>query len=251
MTYEKKVALELQSWEASLHKPPGMLEKTSKTISGRINRIIPAKVHQALTAAVQGIVRTVLAGAQLTPKGKVLVGLSLEERDRRAGKLISDFQKIAAAEGAGTGAGGWVLGLVDFPALLAIKMKFLFELAHLYGYDTSDVRERLFLLHVFQLAFSGQSHRLRVYRTIKEWDAYVKTLPPGDRYLQTIDWTALQQEYRDSIDLRKLLQLVPGLGAIVGAWANFSFLDELGETGRNAFRLRILNQDSTGLSPIK
>ena len=32
--------------------------------------------------------------------------------------------KIAAAEGAGTGAGGILLGLADFPLLLTIKIKF-------------------------------------------------------------------------------------------------------------------------------
>ena len=32
--------------------------------------------------------------------------------------------KIAAAEGAGTGAGGILLGLADFPLLLGIKIKF-------------------------------------------------------------------------------------------------------------------------------
>ncbi len=61
--------------------------------------------------------------------------------------------KIAAAEGAGTGAGGILLGLADFPLLLTIKIKFLFDAATLYGFDTSKQEERLFILHVFQLAF--------------------------------------------------------------------------------------------------
>ena len=51
--------------------------------------------------------------------------------------------KIAAAEGAGTGAGGILLGLADFPLLLGIKIKFLFDAATLYGFDTSNKEERL------------------------------------------------------------------------------------------------------------
>jgi hypothetical protein len=66
-------------------------------------------------------------------------------------------------------------------------------------------------------------------------------LPPGEKALQAIDWQKLQQEYRDAIDFRKMLQLVPGIGAIVGAWANFSLLEELGETAMNAYGIRLLN----------
>ena len=34
--------------------------------------------------------------------------------------------------------------------------------------------------------------------------------------MNQVDWQQLQQEYRDTIDFRKMLQLVPGIGAIVG-----------------------------------
>jgi EcsC protein family len=37
-----------------------------------------------------------------------------------------------------------------------------------------------------------------------------------------------------------MLQLVPGIGAAVGAYANYNLLDHLGETAKNAYRLRIL-----------
>ncbi|GJM83768.1 hypothetical protein HMSSN139_62640 [Paenibacillus sp. HMSSN-139] len=48
-----------------------------------------------------------------------------------------------------------MLNVVDFPALIAIKMKFLFELAHVYGCDTKEFSERVFILKVFQMTFSG------------------------------------------------------------------------------------------------
>ncbi|HHY20285.1 MAG TPA: EcsC family protein [Bacilli bacterium] len=38
-----------------------------------------------------------------------------------------------------------------------------------------------------------------------------------------------------------MLQLIPGFGAIVGAAANYQFLDVLGETAVNGFRLRIFS----------
>ena len=55
-----------------------------------------------------------------------------------------------------------------------------------------------------------------------------------------MDWRSFQQEYRDYIDLAKLLQLVPGIGAFVGAYVNNKLVDKLGEYAMYAYRMRIL-----------
>jgi hypothetical protein len=241
-TYEEKVRLELSIWEKELLKPPGFMEKTSRLIQGKINQVIPDKVHEAITSSVKGIVQTALFSMDYIPKSEPLFGRKLFERDNKAQELISVYKKLAAAEGAGTGAGGILLGLADFPLLIGIKMKCLFELAHVYGYSTKDYRERLFLLYVFQLAFSGQDKKPALYRTVRNWDETAKALPPAQSYAEHVNWRQLQQEYRDTIDFRKMLQLVPGIGAVVGAWANYGLLEELGRTGMNCFRLRLLNR---------
>ncbi|MFD2612505.1 EcsC family protein [Paenibacillus gansuensis] len=235
--YEEQTAQKLLLWEKELLKPPSMLERTSKSISTRINTIIPDKVHQALTTAVKGIVQTSLFTMDYIPKNQPLRGASLADCDIRAEELLSLYKKIAAAEGAGTGAGGIMLGLVDFPVLIGIKIKFLFELAHAYGYSTTNYRERLFILYVFQLAFSSQSKQLRLLDIVKTWEEKAGSLPPKS---DQVDWRQLQQEYRDTIDFRKMLQMIPGIGAVVGAWANYGLLDELGQTGMNAYRMRRL-----------
>ncbi|TVY11815.1 EcsC family protein [Paenibacillus cremeus] len=238
--YEQQVAKALIRWEKELLKPPGLLEKTSKAVQSRINNVIPDKVHATITATVKGIVQTALFSMDYIPKNEPLTTMTLALRDHRAEELLSFYKKLAAAEGAGTGAGGILLGLADFPILIGIKMKFLFELAHVYGHSTLDYRERLFILYVFQLAFSGQTKRPALLRTIAEWEETAPSLPPADKYAQHIDWRQLQQEYRDTIDLRKMLQLVPGIGAVIGAWANYGLLEELGRVGMNCFRLRWL-----------
>ena len=57
-----------------------------------------------------------------------------------------------------------------------------------------------------------------------------------------MDWRVFQQEYRDYIDLVKMLQLVPGIGAVVGAYANYNLMDQLAETAMNVYRMRILER---------
>ena len=59
-----------------------------------------------------------------------------------------------------------------------------------------------------------------------------------------MDWRDFQQEYRDYIDLVKMFQLIPGFGAIVGAFANYNLLDQLGEAAMNSYRLRLMQRNS-------
>lgn len=115
-------------------------------------------------------------------------------------------------------------------------MKFLFDAASIYGYDVKDYRERLYILYVFQLAFSSRQRQVELYYQMKNWNNYVQTLPSDLNYF---DWRTFQQEYRDYIDLAKMMQLVPGIGAVVGAYANYKLMDRLGETAVNAYRMRI------------
>jgi hypothetical protein len=243
MDYKRKIQREIADWEHKMFKPPGWLEKTSKTIGSRINHLIPPKVHSIMTTTIRSIVRTALFGAEYTPSRKVEHTLELEAADQEAKELFALYQKIAVAEGAGTGAGGIMLSMVDFPALIAIKMKFLFVLAHVYGYDTKHFSERVFILKVFQMAFSGPENRAKLLHSIKPWHMEKEQWLSDADYAQHMDWETFQIEYRDAMDFRKMLQMVPGIGAIAGAWANYTILDELHEFAMNAYRLRRLHDD--------
>jgi hypothetical protein len=69
------------------------------------------------------------------------------------------------------------------------------------------------------------------------WKDQVFPLPED---IHQFDWRSFQQEYRDYIDIAKLLQLVPGIGAVVGAYVNHRLTEKLGQYAMNAYRLRML-----------
>jgi hypothetical protein len=160
---------------------------------------------------------------------------SLYEVEETVKKKIRTYKHTAAAEGGVTGAGGFLLGLADFPILLGIKLKMLFDIARIYGFDLKDYKERVYILQIFQLAFSGQQHRRKIYLEMVDWEHKAAALP-GD--INAFDWRSFQQEYRDYIDLAKMAQLIPGIGAVVGLVVNYKLLDKLGETAINAYRMR-------------
>lgn len=234
--YLHYVNAELGLWLHQMKKRSGFFGKITHGVQSKINDWIPDKVHKAITLAIENMVKVVITGSSWI-RPKVAENMELKVREMKIRNRIKWYRNTASAEGAVTGAGGILLGFADFPAFLTIKMKMLFDIAALYGFDTRDYQERLFILYVFQLSFSSQQRRNELIGLIENWDGYKDTLP-GD--LKGFDWKTFQLDYRDYIDLAKLAQLIPVVGAGVGAIANYRLTEHLGKNAMNAYRLRLL-----------
>ncbi len=227
---------ELEKWKSKMRKNPSILNKFSKGTQNKFNSMLPDNYHNIITSAIKNMTQVVLFGSKYTTK-KPLLNLSLEERDILAYEKIKFYKNTAMLEGAGTGAAGILIGLTDLPLLLSIKIKLLYELASIYGFDASDYKERIYILSIFQLAFSSQDHVNKIFNKMEVWDEYKNTFSSD---INDFDWRSFQQEYRDYIDLAKLLQLVPGIGAFVGAYVNNKLVDKLGEYAVYSYHMRIL-----------
>jgi len=238
MDYEQAVFEKLNHWQKQMLRRPSMLNRLSKKVQTKLNSYIPEKIHNAITTAIKQMVRGVLFGAQYTTKKPASVH-SLQQTEEKIERLVKTYRRTAAIEGGFTGAGGILLGLADFPILLGIKLKMLFDIAVLYGFDVKDYKERLYILHIFQLAFSSQEHRRNVFLQMQDWDQKKNQLPDD---IHAFEWRPFQQEYRDYIDLAKMAQLIPGIGAVVGLVVNYKLIRQLGHTAMNAYRMRLYKQ---------
>ncbi|HET6557929.1 MAG TPA: EcsC family protein [Prolixibacteraceae bacterium] len=234
--YQQQIQSELTQWQKEMIRRPGIINQLSKGMQTKINSWIPEKVHHAITATIKQMIRGVLFGATHTTS-KPMAGQTLREKEAAIEQKIEVYKTTAAVEGGITGAGGILLGLADFPILLGIKLKLLFEIASIYGFDVSDYKERVYLLHIFELAFSSHQHRKNVYLKMVNWDQKSKALPED---IHQFDWRSFQQEYRDYIDLAKMAQLIPIIGAPVGVVVNSRLIRKLGHTAMNAYRMRLL-----------
>lgn len=238
MEYEQTAFEELQHWQKQMLHKPSMLNKLSKKVQTKLNSYIPEKIHKAITSAIKQMVRGVLFGAQYTSKKPTSIH-TLRQTEEAIEKMIKTYKHTAAVEGGVTGAGGILLGLADFPILLGIKLKMLFDIAVLYGFDVKDYKERIYILHIFQLAFSSQEHRRNIFLQMQDWEQKKNHLPDD---IHAFDWRPFQQEYRDYIDLAKMAQLIPGIGAVVGLVVNYKLIKQLGHTAMNAYRMRLYKQ---------
>ncbi|MEP1033490.1 EcsC family protein [Ekhidna sp.] len=232
--YHQLIATELLQWQTAMRRKPNFWNRTTKKVQKKVNSIIPEKVHKAITKAIKEITRAVIFGSGFTTRTRREVK-TLEEIEIKVKERINFYSSSAAVEGAATGFGGFLLSLADFPLWLTLKMKMLFEIASRYGYDTKDYKERVYILYIFQLTFSSQQLRNEVFEKMENWEITKEKLPND---FNAFDWRTFQLEYRDYIDLAKLLQLIPGIGAIAGALVNHKLTNKLGKTAVNAYRMR-------------
>lgn len=239
--YLQQIKGELKNWQRKMLRKPGLMNRLSKKMQTKINNYIPEKIHKAVTTAIKQMVRSVLFGAGITTS-KSNTKDNLEVKERLIEERIKWYKTTAAAEGGVTGAGGILLGLADFPLLLAIKIKLLFDIASMYGFDVKDYKERIYILYIMQLAFSSDEERRNVYVKIVDWNKHASQLPDD---INQFDWRTFQQEYRDYLDLAKMAQLLPVIGAPVGVIVNYRLIRKLGITAMNAYRMRLLSPGKT------
>jgi uncharacterized protein (DUF697 family) len=233
--YEQIAFDELQRWQNEMMRNASILNKLSKRLQTKLNSYIPEKIHRAITTAIKQMVRGVLFGAQYTTKNPSSIH-TLQQTEEEVQRIVKTYKHTAAVEGGVTGAGGILLGLVDFPILLGIKLKMLFDIASLYGFDVKDYRERLYILHIFQLAFSSQQRRQEVFIQMQDWDQKKNQLPDD---VNAFEWRTFQQEYRDYLDIAKMAQLIPVIGSVIGVVVNYKLVKQLAHTAMNAYRMRL------------
>lgn len=230
---EREVRAQMEVWRAKVLKRPGLWDRATRGTQDRINRVIPERVHQIITTGVEAMTKGILFGSDLL-KAKPVAAGGLAAREEKARATIRAYRNTASIEGGVAGAGGFVLAAADFPALMAIKVRMLGEIVAAYGWGGGSVRERLFVLHIFHLAFASARRRPEALADLERWIADVDQ----PEALTDYDWRTFQIEYRDHIDLAKIAQLLPLVGAPVGAVVNWRLVERLGETAIMACRLR-------------
>ena len=114
--------------EERYKKKVSIIDRVTSASQKKFNLLLPEKYHEIVTGAVKNMVKSVLFGYQYITK-EPYKNLSLKERDGIARNKINIYRRSARLEGVATGGGGLLTGLADFPLLLGIKVKLLYDLA--------------------------------------------------------------------------------------------------------------------------
>ncbi|MBT2655128.1 EcsC family protein [Bacillus sp. ISL-18] len=155
--------------------------------------------------------------------------------------LTKQRKKFAAIQGASTGIGGIFTLAIDIPALIAISLKTLQEIAIIHGYDPSDQNERVFMVKCLQFSSADIVGKRAILHELSSYSGR------GSRSDETISqlqgWREVVYTYRDQFGWKKLFQMVPIAGIIFGAFTNRSMIHDLAETGMMLYgKRRILER---------
>lgn len=225
---------ELQDWLKAEMKNANIFDRGADKVQKYFQKFIPSQINTAITKGMEGFTRVVLSGSGILLPSQD-AARTLESSAKKAEKAIENYVHMGMISGAGTSAGGIVTGLLDLPLLMSLKIKLIFEIGSHYGYDLKDPRERYFALMIFREAFSSPVRKKEHLQALIYFERERETLTEP---LEKIDWKGFQQEYRDYIDLAKLLQFIPGIGIVIGATVNRQLMMQLGKTAVKAYELR-------------
>ncbi|MBN1533294.1 MAG: EcsC family protein [Spirochaetes bacterium] len=263
--YELQVLNEIGEWEK---KGPGRLV-WSLDILGAPMRLIaksaPQSVQSAVRAAIAGFMemlrevsywsysdKSILKEAKtqgIDARGITdLAGHDLQRLDLVARRFFSSNKVIAALEGAGCGLGGLALVAADIPVLLAIGFRSIQQIGASYGFDMRDPAMAPVVMGVIS-AGSGSSIAVKssvladmhVTAAALAGDAAFSGIAGRTGTGAVLDKLAgtagvLPGRLADTITRRKLSQLIPIVGATIGAGFNYWFMGNIAVSACMVFR---------------
>ncbi|WP_026906801.1 EcsC family protein [Paucisalibacillus globulus] len=170
--------------------------------------------------------------------------LSIVEMDETSESLSKNRKRIATAQGASTGVGGIFTLAIDIPLLLGLQLKTLQDIAICYGYDPGEQKERLFIVKVLQFVSSDYVGKQAILATLSKIDN-----PDEDteRFVMSElqGWREVFFTFRDQFGWKKLFQMIPIAGLLIGAFTNRSAVKDIAEAGRMLYRKRKISERLT------
>lgn len=224
-----------------VHKIPGVDWVLENVISGLLELTNEITQDSVWTEAVL---------KEFTSKGHALDGLEgirrldLQHVDLVMTGLDKKYIGLASAEGVATGAAGAAGIVPDLVALVALNLRAAGETATYCGFDMSDPRERLFALQILdQVAGSGNSTRdvtlapamrtaSRVAR--KHSTDFIEQVGLGNMI------EGLVRRLGMNLTEKKLAQMVPVTGALLGGGLNYLYTSKVCLTCHYLYRERFL-----------
>lgn len=150
--------------------------------------------------------------------------------------ITEQRKKVATIQGASTGIGGIFTLAIDIPALLAISLKTLQEIAIIHGYDPKEKSERVFIIKCLQFSSADIVGKKAILNELTTY--YQEKKNSAEMMSQLQGWREVVYTYRDQFGWKKLFQMVPIAGLVFGALTNRSMVNDLAETATMLYQKR-------------
>ena len=181
---------------------------------------------------------------------------SLELSDELANEVHNWAIALAIAEGGATGMWGAAGIVADIPAILTLALRTIHKIGLCYGYKANTVEDKEFVLSVMSLAGSNSmKEKNQVLLQLKMLEAtlrknalwVIERKAAKQMADKTVGNELIIKMIRDvckqlgiNFSKRKAMQVIPIVGAGVGAAMNGSFIRDIGYAARRQFQERWL-----------
>ncbi|WP_108671022.1 EcsC family protein [Peribacillus acanthi] len=171
--------------------------------------------------------------------------IPLQTMDQVSQKVMGQRKKMATIQGASTGIGGIFTLAIDIPAILALSLKTLQEIAIIHGYDPNEKSERVFIVKCLQFSSADIVGKRAILNELSSLNK--ERTKSVEMISQLQGWREVVYTYRDNFGWKKLFQMVPIAGLIFGAFTNRSMINDLAEVGIMLYRKRRILERMEGM----
>jgi hypothetical protein len=268
--YEQREHNAILAWK---NEAPSVVSKVSgfvfKPASWLIEKIIPQKAIEGCLVAFDKAADFLTDTADVVRDGAVskvkdLQTKSLKLSDELANEVHNWALATAAVEGAATGSAGVVGLAVDVPAMLTISLRAIHKIGVCYGFEVKTEKDHSFVLGVLSAASANTMaektaslsllQKINVTVAKATWKKIAEEAAKNKYGLEALIVAIrnLAKQLGINLTKRKVAQLIPVIGAGVGAAVNVAFINDVAWAARRMYQERwLLVNKKLNLSQIR
>jgi uncharacterized protein (DUF697 family) len=256
--YEHQQLQDIRAWKA---RSPSIVSKivrhAFKPVAWAIGKAIPASAVDGGLRGADWAVRLTLSEERVFREAGVLSFQELKALELRAlDGLARSFHRhavgYAVVEGGATGAAGLPGIAADIPAVIAIALRTIRGIGTCYGYPAESDGEREFAFGILSAAGANSlEEKASALLFLRELQVTVlnqsfKTIGEKaaghslSREAAIITIRKLARKLGVNLTKRKMLQVIPVAGAMIGAAVNGVFIDDVAWAARRSYQERWL-----------
>ncbi len=260
--YEKEQLKEIEKFQ---NEKPSVISQglglIGKPLEVLTSILIPESLMKAILESANSAAEFLADESDILRDGKVssieeLRNSKMEACDKLADNVHDWAIGLATAEGGVAGALGGVGFAVDIPTILTLSLRTIHKIGLCYGYKADNIKEREYVLKILSLAGSNtiaEKNQVLVQLKLLEntmknqlmWmieRKAVKDMANGKIGNEVIIKIIkdLCKQLGINFSKRKAMQIIPFMGAGIGAVMNGSFIRDVGYAARRQYQERWL-----------
>ena len=242
--YIEKQLVEISKWEQQ--KPSVVntgMNKIFSPMSKFTRKVIPEVVVEKAIYHAHDISQKLASKNDILKNAGVNTIEELRHKDLAlSDKLASSVHKwaigFAGSEGFATGLGGTATMVADVGAVIVLAFRTIHKIAMCYGYEVKSAEDKEFVLNILSVSGANDMKEKKEALLALKSDFLQKKII--EEVLMSNLVKKVAKQLGINLTKRKLMQIMPIIGAGIGAAVNASYINDIAWTARRSYQLKWL-----------